>query len=380
MIEKNAQSLFVDKTVAKEFREWFRWKYSWYADLDTMNFPGFPPPLDHYEPGRDVPNTWCTFWDWDGNKKEAPWGWDNRLWHSSEKISTQKFLDTHYAEYKKQTSLLEPQKPIDLNNWSLFVTEDFQEDFDKWFRHFFSHRDTDNKSTKCNGKTDWFNCYIEGDGKPDWRWSKAPELTSNGNVITADHWRECCWNPFKEDTKKTKPVEIMAPERGAPVLFYLNGPEHKFDSNRVYHWDLWMMRFVQYSRIDGRPVFEMSKHPGYNPDQIAFGEHQYPLKDVINYCLQSIKKHDDFEWDFEILKALEDVLPKKSISSETFKQINAEVEIQKMELLMHGIDVTDKINKILDEEVTTAMVEDIQRKYSDIKSEEEAKKKRRLFC
>ena len=196
MIEKNAQSLFVDKTVAKEFHEWFRWKYSWYGDLDTMNFPGFPPPLDHYEPGYDTPSTWCTFWDWDGNKKEAPWGWDNRLWHSSEKISTQKFLDTHYAEYKKQTSLLEPQKPIDLNNWSLFVTEDFQEVFDKWFRHFFSHTDTSNESTKCNGKTDWFNCYVAEDGKTEWKWSRAPELTSNGNLITVAQWRECFLLPY----------------------------------------------------------------------------------------------------------------------------------------------------------------------------------------
>ena len=200
MIGKNSQTVFVDKTIAKEFREWFRWKYSWYLDLDTVNFPGFPPPKNFHDFDYDVSDEWFTFWDWDGNKKNAPWQWGtDRLWTSSEKIFDQKFLDTHYAEYKKQTSLFEPKKPIDLNNWSFFLTESLQADFDEWFRHFFSHRHTANASTKCNGKTDWFNCYIDEDGKPDWKWSKRPELTSKGNLITAAQWREYFQNPYYKE-------------------------------------------------------------------------------------------------------------------------------------------------------------------------------------
>jgi hypothetical protein len=428
MIVKKAQSILVDKAIAKEFREWFRWKYYWYADLDTINFSGFPPPPDNS--GRDVPSTWFTFWDWDGNKKNAPWTWGegNEL-NLSEKISGETFYVTHYAEYKKQTSLLEPERPI-VQNWSLFVTGGFQEDFDEWFRHFFSHRDVSKATTKCNGKTDQFNCYVSEDGKLDWRWSKDPELTSKGNVITEAQWRERFWYPFKEDSKKTKPVEIMAPERGAQVLFYLNGPEHKFDTSRVYRWDLWTMKFVQYSRIDARPLFEISKHPGYDPDQIALGgaEQQYPLKDVINYCLQSIKKHEDFEWDFEILKALEDALPKQVESNESYKHsviaeeyaalgidaekylreyaalgLNIEPELRKMftsvtgvnnipaspatitptlgefkatgasteerPLSTQGIDAVAEISKILDEEITKSMVKNLQEMYSEMQTE-----------
>jgi hypothetical protein len=230
MIGKNAQSLLVDKSVAKEFREWFRWKYSWYGDLDIINFPGLASPT--CPSGREISSTWFTFWDWDENKKNIPWSWsdspDSPDVLFSKKIYTQIFLDTHYAEYKRQTSLLEPKKSIDLNNWSLFVIEDFQEDFDEWFRHFFSHRDVSKATTKCNGKNDWFNCYIEGDDKLDWRWSKDPELSSIGNVITAAQWREQFWLPYYEE-KYSGPLFDTSGSMNVTVTGS-SGPNRSIDS------------------------------------------------------------------------------------------------------------------------------------------------------
>lgn len=341
MIRKNVQSIFVNKSIAKEFKEWFCWKHTWNKKNNgDINFPGLPSV--HGNPEHIIPDNICTFWDYDGKNANWEWGDGGAGYRESKTITANVFLNTHYAEYLQATG--STQNLIDLERWSMLLTEDFEDDFEEWFHHYFQHESIHKKSfARTNGKIDWFNCFPHSISRnPNWQWGKDPKFT---NIITQSQWREFYWKPYQESLKTTESV-VMAPERGAPIIFQLNGPLHDFSDGRVHRWGLFQMKFLQYSRIGSKPIFEMSKRL----ESLAGSEeHKFKLKEVINGCLHGIKKNEDFEWDFELVKTLEDTM--SSIVSE----------------MPASIDIAAETCKILQQELDKA-------------TPEEPKQRRRLLC